>query len=128
MSHDARVGRISNLYNACTITQTDDGVFTIVIQVNILYNVQIHMSTGSLKNNIAFPCEGYFTIPLSSKNSTGSLSLPCSHINERNQIPLSSIQKSAGVKIMLESSGFLSLSGVYSACQLKSSPCQYLPS
>src|SRR5215216_4237628 len=76
---------------------------------------------------VAAMSAGYFIIPLSSKNSTGSLSLPCSHINEKNQILLSPIQKSAGVKVMLESTGFLSLSGVYSACQPKISPCQYLP-
>jgi len=45
----------------------------------------------------------YFRMPRSSKNSTGSLSLPCSHISEKNQIPLSPIQKSAGVKVMFES-------------------------
>jgi len=45
----------------------------------------------------------YFRMPLSSKNSTGSLSLPCSHISEKNQMPLSPIQKSAGVKVMFES-------------------------
>src|SRR6266508_1472893 len=70
---------------------------------------------------------GYFIMPLSSKNATGSLSLPCSHIKEKNQIPLSPIQKSAGVKVILESIGFSLLSGVYSACQPKISPCQYLP-
>ena len=66
-------------------------------------------------------------MPLSSRNSTGSLSLPCSHIKEKNQIALSPIQKSAGVKVMFESYGLRSLSGVYSACQPKISPCQYLP-
>src|SRR6266542_504788 len=71
---------------------------------------------------------GYFIIPLSSKNSTGSLSLPCSHINEKNQIPLSPIQKSAGVNAIFEPSGFWSLSGVYSACQPKISPFQRFPS
>ena len=71
---------------------------------------------------------GYFIMPLSSKNSTGSLSFPCSHINEKNQIALSPIQKSAGVKVMFESMGLLSLSGVYSVCQPKISPCQCLPS
>jgi hypothetical protein len=33
------------------------------------------------------------------------------------------IQKSAGVNVIFESSGFLSLLGLYSACQPKISPC-----
>src|SRR5215207_6351355 len=82
------------------------------------------ISTSLMK---IFKQQDYLTIPRSSKNSTGSLSLPFSHINEKNQIALSPIQKSAGVKVILESSGFLSLSGVYSACQPKISPCQGAP-
>ena len=42
---------------------------------------------------------------LSSRNSTGGASLPCSHMSEKNQIPLSPMQKSAGVNGKLESNG-----------------------
>src|SRR5688572_26231459 len=90
--------------------------------ITILYPLTISTQLTSFIRQ-----ETYFTIPLSSRNSTGSLSLPCSHINEKNQIALSPIQKSAGVKVMFESSSFLSLSGLYSACQPKISPCQCAP-
>ena len=67
------------------------------------------------------------TMPRSSRNSTGSCFLPCSHISEKNQMPLSPIQKSAGVNSIFESAGFFRRSGVYSAGQPNNSPCQYLP-
>ncbi len=58
----------------------------------------------------------------------GSAFLPCSHISEKNQMPLSPIQKSAGVEVILESNGASARSGLYSACQPKASPFQALPS
>ena len=66
-------------------------------------------------------------MPLSSRNSSGSASRPCSHMREKNQIPLSPMQKSAGVKAILESSGGSGFSGLYSAGQPKASPFQGFP-
>lgn len=63
----------------------------------------------------------------SSKNSAGTTVSPCSHISEKNQMPLSPIQKSAGVKFILESSGGSGRAGLYSASQPKASPLHAFP-
>ncbi len=60
----------------------------------------------------------------SSRNSTGSASCPYSHIMEKNHIPLSPMQKSAGVKVILESRGGSVRCGLYSAGHPNASPFQ----
>jgi len=67
------------------------------------------------------------TRPESSRYSTAGAALPCSHVIDQNHTPVSPIQNSAGVNESLEPSGRDDVSGMYSACQPKASPCHAMP-